>query len=318
VNGELDLTRTDNGSIGQRLRERRETAGLSIEAAAAKLYCDASIITALEADRFDELGAPVFAQGHLRRYAELVGAPVTELLAEWAQRGARVAVPDLTRIPRAPSPALDREVWGRRLGALAGAVVIAVAAWWILQGGAVQTPPAAPAEARVAEGRVAEGRVAEGRVAEVPAAASPTGASPVAATAPSSTTPAPAVTDTPMAASLTPAVAPLEASVALPVAASAATARLALSIEVRENCWTEVYDADGRKLYFDTLRAGNRAAVTGAAPLRVLLGRADRASLTIDGRPVAIPTTLIRNTTAYFTVDAAAQLQDLPRPAAVP
>jgi cytoskeleton protein RodZ len=303
VNGELDLTRTDNGSIGQRLRERRETAGLSIEAAAAKLYCDASIITALEADRFDELGAPVFAQGHLRRYAELVGAPVTELLAEWAQRGARVAVPDLTRIPRAPSPALDREVWGRRLGALAGAVVIAVAAWWILQGGAVQTPPAAPAEARVAE---------------VPAAASPTGASPVAATAPSSTTPASAVTDTPMAASLTPAVAPLEASVALPVAASAATARLALSIEVRENCWTEVYDADGRKLYFDTLRAGNRAAVTGAAPLRVLLGRADRASLTIDGRPVAIPTTLIRNTTAYFTVDAAAQLQDLPRPAAVP
>ncbi len=289
MNGELDLTRTDNGSIGQRLRERRETAGLSIEAAAAKLYCDASIITALEADRFDELGAPVFAQGHLRRYAELVGAPVTELLAEWAQRGARVAVPDLTRIPRAPSPALDREVWGRRLGALAGAVVIAVAAWWILQGGAVQTPPAAPAEARVAEGRVAEGRVAEGRVAEVPAAASPTGASPVAATAPSSTTPA-----------------------------SAATARLALSIEVRENCWTEVYDADGRKLYFDTLRAGNRAAVTGAAPLRVLLGRADRASLTIDGRPVAIPTTLIRNTTAYFTVDAAAQLQDLPRPAAVP
>ena len=279
MNGELDLTRTDNGSIGQRLRERRETAGLSIEAAAAKLYCDASIITALEADRFDELGAPVFAQGHLRRYAELVGAPVTELLAEWAQRGARVAVPDLTRIPRAPSPALDREVWGRRLGALAGAVVIAVAAWWILQGGAVQTPPAAPAEARVAEGRVAE----------VPAAASPTGASPVAATAPSSTTPA-----------------------------SAATARLALSIEVRENCWTEVYDADGRKLYFDTLRAGNRAAVTGAAPLRVLLGRADRASLTIDGRPVAIPTTLIRNTTAYFTVDAAAQLQDLPRPAAVP
>lgn len=275
MNGELE-TRTADGSIGQRLRERREAVGLSIEAAAAKLYCDASIITALEADRFDELGAPVFAQGHLRRYAELVGAPVTELLAEWAQRGARVAVPDLTRIPRAPSPALDREVWGRRLGALAGAVVIAVAAWWILQGGAVRTPPAAPAEA------------------------------PAVAAAPSATPPASTVPDTSVTASLTPAAAP------------AAAARLALSIEARENCWTEVYDADGRKLYFDTLRAGNRAAVTGAAPLRVLLGRADRASLTIDGRPVVIPATLIRNTTAYFTVDAAAQLQDLPRPAAIP
>ena len=275
MNGELE-TRTADGPIGQRLRERREATGFSIEAAAAKLYCDASIITALEADRFDELGAPVFAQGHLRRYAELVGAPVTELLAEWAQRGARVAVPDLTRIPRAPSPALDREVWGRRLGALAGAVVIAVAAWWILQGGAVRTPPAAPAEA------------------------------PAVAAAPSATPPASTVPDTSVTASLTPAAAP------------AAAARLALSIEARENCWTEVYDADGRKLYFDTLRAGNRAAVTGAAPLRVLLGRADRAALTIDGRPVTIPTTLIRNTTAYFTVDAAAQLQDLPRPAAAP
>lgn len=282
MNGELELTRTGESSIGQRLRERREAAGLSIEAAAAKLYCDASIITALEAERFDELGAPVFAQGHLRRYAELVGAPVAELLTEWAQRGARVAVPDLTRIPRAPSPALDREVWGRRLGALAGAVVIAVAAWWILQGGAVQTPPAAPV------------------------AGSPVIASPAAATAPPATTPASAVPDKSVTASLTPAAAP------------AAAARLALSIEARENCWTEVYDADGRKLYFDTLRAGNRAAVTGAAPLRVLLGRADRAALTIDGRPVTIPTTLIRNTTAYFTVDAAAQLQDLPRPAAAP
>jgi len=296
MNGELE-TRTADGSIGQRLRERREAVGLSIEAAAAKLYCDASIITALEADRFDELGAPVFAQGHLRRYAELVGAPVTELLAEWAQRGARVAVPDLTRIPRAPSPPLDREVWGRRLGALAGAVVIAVAAWWILQGGAVRTPPAAPAEAPAA---------AASPVLASPAVASPIVASPVVAAAPAATPPASTVPDTSVTASLTPAAAP------------AAAARLALSIEARENCWTEVYDADGRKLYFDTLRAGNRAAVTGAAPLRVLLGRADRASLTIDGRPVVIPATLIRNTTAYFTVDAAAQLQDLPRPAAIP
>jgi len=292
MNGELELTRTGESSIGQRLRERREAAGLSIEAAAAKLYCDASIITALEAERFDELGAPVFAQGHLRRYAELVGAPVAELLTEWAQRGARVAVPDLTRIPRAPSPALDREVWGRRLGALAGALVIAVAAWWILQGGAVRTPPAAP--------------VVASPVIASPAAAVSVIASPAAATAPPATTPASAVPDTSVTASLTPDAAP------------AAAARLALSIEARENCWTEVYDADGRKLYFDTLRAGNRAAVTGAAPLRVLLGRADRAALTIDGRPVTIPTTLIRNTTAYFTVDAAAQLQDLPRPAAAP
>lgn len=301
MNGELE-TRTDDRSIGQRLREKREAAGLSIAAAAAKLHCDQTILTALEADRFDELGAPVFAQGHLRRYAELIGAPVAELLADWAKRGTLVATPDLTRIPRAPSRGLDREVWGRRLGALAGAVVIAVAAWWILRGGAVQTPPAvpvaAPSAAAIAPATPAITAAATtlpdsaAAPLEVPAAAPMAPAAPVALAVPAA-----------------PAVAP---------AAPAVAARLAVAIEARENCWTEIYDAEGRKLYFDTLRSGNRAAVSGVAPLRVLLGRADRASLTIEGRQVAIPAALIRNTTAYFTVDAAAQLRDLPRPATTP
>lgn len=310
MNGELE-TRTDDRSIGQRLREKREAAGLSIAAAAAKLHCDQTILTALEADRFDELGAPVFAQGHLRRYAELIGAPVAELLADWAKRGTLVATPDLTRIPRAPSRGLDREVWGRRLGALAGAVVIAVAAWWILRGGAVQTPPAVPVAAPSA-------------AAIAPATPAITAAATLASPpAPATTLPdsAAAPLEVPAAAPMAPA-APVALAVpaapAVAPAAPAVAARLAVAIEARENCWTEIYDAEGRKLYFDTLRSGNRAAVSGVAPLRVLLGRADRASLTIEGRQVAIPAALIRNTTAYFTVDAAAQLRDLPRPATTP
>lgn len=293
MNDELELTpRTDGASIGQRLRARREAAGLSIATAAAKLHCDQAILTSLEADRFEELGAPVFAQGHLRRYAELVGAPVNELLADWAKRGTPVAAPDLTRIPRAPSRGLDRELWGRRLGGLAGAVVIAVAAWWILRGGAVQTPPA----------------VIAARVVTAPATP-PTATSMVAAPVAPLASVAPVVPPEAAAPAVTAAV---------EFAAPAAAAIVALSIEARENCWTEIYDAEGRKLYFDTLRSGNRAAVTGKPPLRVLLGRADRASLTVEGRQVAIPAALIRNTTAYFTVDAAAELRDLPRPVATP
>lgn len=266
---ELQLTSPAGESIGQRLRARREAAGLSVTMAASKLHCDAAILDALEADRFEQLGAPVFAQGHLRRYAELVGAPVSDLLADWAQQGTKIAAPDLTRVARAPSHTVDREAWGRRLGALAGAVVIAVAAWWILQGGAVQTQPVASS----------------------------------APVVPSSNEPPTEIEnlDTPVAD-------------VLPVA----EVPIALSVEVSADCWTEIYDAEDRRLYFDTLRVGNRAAVNGVAPLRVLLGRADRASLTIDGRRVVIPAAIVRNTTAYFTVDGSAQLTDLPRAAPTP
>jgi len=124
-------------SIGQRLTRCREAMGLTTTTAAARLHCDESIIVSLEADRFAEIGARVFVQGHLRRYADLIGAPTAELMADWAAQGAALAAPDLTKIPRAPMPTVDSQAWGRRLGIVAAAVVIAVAAWWILQGAGV-------------------------------------------------------------------------------------------------------------------------------------------------------------------------------------
>lgn len=318
MSDELQLTSPDGESIGQRLRHRREATGLTVSAAAAKLRCDETIITALEADRFEELGAPVFARGHLRRYAELLAAPVDELLADWAKRGVQTATPDLTRIPRAPARNLDREAWGRRLGALAGAVVIGVAAWWILQGGAVQTPVAVPAPtvvAPVASSTPAESSTpaATSTSAEVATLTEP----PVSATASTVTDPAAAPASAPTAS--VPLAAPaLAAPVATPVASSISAAPLTISIEVRVDCWTEIYDAEGRKLYFDTLRTGKKASVSGVAPLRVLLGRADRASLTVGGRPVDIPAALVRDTVAYFSIDGAAQLRDLPRSVTTP
>lgn len=276
------LVSSGRETIGQQLARRREAAQLTVAAAAARLRCDVKIIAALEADRFDELGAPVFAQGHLRRYAELVGAPVAEILAEWSQRSAQIAEPDLTRIPRAPARTVDRQAWGRRLTGAAGALVIAVAAWWILQGAGVEAPSVSNTAPNAAP--------AAPVVAPVAAAESPTPA-PVAAVAPS----APAAIAEPPPA---------------PIVETAAS--LAVTIEVREDCWVELYDASGRRLFFGTVLKGNRAVVRGAAPLRVVLGRADAATLLVAGRAVPIPANLIRNSTAYFTVDGSARLRALP------
>lgn len=289
-----------NESIGQKLARYREAMGLTTTTAATRLHCDESILISLEADRFGEIGARVFAQGHLRRYADLLGAPTAELMAEWSAQGASLGAPDLTQIPRAPVRAVDSQVWVRRLGVLAAAIVIAVAAWWILRGAGLSARSGIPAETS-AIGTTTATDTTSTPVAGVPAAGTleagtPASSSPVTASATSTTS---SVVATPASVIATAAV---------------VTGKVTLAIDARADCWVEIYDATGQKLYFDNLRRGSEARVSGEGPLRVLLGRADVTSLEVGGRPVTIPAALIRNLTAYFTVDAAATLRAFNKP----
>lgn len=278
-------------SIGQRLTRYREAMGLTTTAAAARLHCDESIIVALEADRFAEIGARVFVQGHLRRYADLIGAPTAELLADFSAEGVALAAPDLTKIPRAPIPAVNSQAWARRLGIVAAAVVIAVAAWWILQGAGVSNSSIPAAEKMPLTEEAASTSV------ELPTATNETAVVEPSVVAPPAV--APPVVEPPVSAT-TPGVA----------------GRVVLAIDVRADCWVEIYDVAGQKLYFDNVPRGAQARAAGDGPLRVLLGRADAASLQVGGRAIAIPSSFIRNSTAYFTVDAAANLQPFVKPAA--
>lgn len=308
---ELVLTSPGEESIGPRLAKHREGRGLTLEAAAAKLHCDVVILRALETERFGEIGARVFVQGHLRRYAEFLGVPADELLAEWARRGAAKNDPDLTRVPRAPTRVVDPQAWGRRIGSAAAALVIAVAAWWILKGGAVSTPvPVVPSATTVAA--VATPAV----TTATPVASVPVGPESVG----SAVTPASTQAQTPA-----PSPAPSPASLPEPISASTPDMPAATQIAGRRSLvltagaadsWVEIYDANGRRLYFDLVRRGSRATAEGAAPLRVLVGRADTTAFEIDGRGVTIPADLMRNATAHFTVDARARLARYVKPAA--
>jgi cytoskeleton protein RodZ len=106
------------------------------------------------------------------------------------------------------------------------------------------------------------------------------------------------------------------ASASVPAAATQVAGRRSIVLTAgAADSWVEVYDATGRRLYFDLVRRGSRATAEGAAPLRVLVGRADTMALEIDGRGVTIPAELLRNATAHFTVDAQARLARYLKPA---
>ena len=275
-------------SIGQTLARWRAQRGESVSTVAARLRCDTAVIEALESDRFNDLGAPVFARGHLKRYAELLGAPVDNLLERWSvvQRQS-VAPPDLTSMPRTRTRSVDTRVWGRRLGAAAVALVIGLAAWWILKGSgtATTTPEQLAAQA-------------------LPPPPPPP------APAPLPVAPPPAAADAATVESVaSEVVAPIAAS-APPVVGERARLRLA----AREDSWVQVVDATGRRLYFGTLRRDNSVSINGAAPLRMLLGRADATSVELAGRPVTVPSSIIFNATAHFTIDATGQVQRVVAP----
>ncbi len=268
-------------SIGTLLSTARAAKGVSLAEASTQLHCDEVLLRALEADRFEELGAPVFVQGHLRRYADYLGAPTEQLMSAWATlRAEKLAEPDLARIPRAPVRTVDPKVWTRRAMVAGITAFIAVAAWLILGWDSTGVSAAvAPTPAAVSE--------------PMPAPA----AAPV--TTPTST-PAPEAVTAPVPA---PVSAPPAA--ATPIATGAAVLRLV----PRQSSWIEVYDANNRRRYYGNATAGTPLALRGDAPFSVVLGRADAVTIEIDGRPITLPPAFIYNATAFVTIDAAGNVQ---------
>jgi cytoskeleton protein RodZ len=120
--------------IAGRLRAARERSGVSVELAAERLHCDVRLLRAIEDGRFDELGAPVFARGHIRRYGDLLGERGLELADAWARQSqGSVNAPDLTQIAQAPRRADPNRL--RNIGIAAGvATLLIVGTWLILSG----------------------------------------------------------------------------------------------------------------------------------------------------------------------------------------
>jgi cytoskeleton protein RodZ len=274
--------RNEEGASGlQRLRAERERRGLGRQQVADDLHVDVRIIEALEAGRFDSLGAPVYARGHLRKYAELLGLDAEQTLAAIEPELAQP--PALVRI--APARRSRPEVPVKVIGALVIGALIAGTAWWALsgrdQGGRDSSPaPVVPDQPAVDIVSEPVTPAAAAPVAESEATAEPPGTSigPVAQTA-----------------------------AAIERAPPATAVRLRLSFSA--DSWVELYDASGRRFYFDLGPANSVRSFTAAAPVRVYLGNADGVQIELNGQAIAVPEHVRRGDVARFTIDARGQVR---------
>jgi cytoskeletal protein RodZ len=117
------------GGIGARLRAGREKLGLTVLQVAERIHTDPKIVEAIEVENYEALGAPVYARGHIRHYAELVGESAAELIALYANLS-KVAQPDLTRIVKVPSGVDSSKLVAPALLVMA-VFAVAGAIWWV-------------------------------------------------------------------------------------------------------------------------------------------------------------------------------------------
>ena len=122
------------GELGNRLREARESQGLSLQQAEETTRIRLVFLEALEEERFDELPGDVYARGFIRNYAQFLGLDQQELLASFnALRGRSSAyhAPKVLDEPLVPRPTSNR--WARVFLAFMLLVLLVASGWYIYQ-----------------------------------------------------------------------------------------------------------------------------------------------------------------------------------------
>ena len=112
---------------GERLAEARRELQISVLEIAKELHLDEPKVRALERNDFDVLGAPVFAKGHLKAYAQLVNVDAADVMADYYQLNRAEGAPPVITARRVPRRELSPGPW---IAAIVVIIVIVSAFWW--------------------------------------------------------------------------------------------------------------------------------------------------------------------------------------------
>jgi cytoskeleton protein RodZ len=262
---------------GERLAEARREQQIGILEVAKELHLDEAKVRALEQNDFDTLGAPVFAKGHLRKYAQLVGIDPDDILTDFCKMTHTAELPPVV----SSRPKLRQEISPGPWIALVAILAVAAASyWWFAVRPGSGTPPAAEPEA-VAEETVDLPEQVEDQ-AEAPVTESP---------------------EMPAAGGEAPAAEEPEAEApTVPPEAVAESDVTRLSLSFSGDCWTEISDADGRRLFFEMGRAGRSVDLSGPTPISILFGNVENVSLRVDGADYPVTATNPGSRTARLTI----------------
>jgi len=282
-------------TLGERLRAARLAQDLTVEQLATELRIEAKQLHALEENRFEQIGVPVFVKGYLKQYGARLGVNVADLLALYYKQ---TTLADVQVRPNRTIKLRDeRQITSWVLAAIVLlTVIVGLAVWWwnggsfgaALPAESAAAPAVAPTPTQPLPEPERPAPVAEQR----PAPTSDAGAAAAVESAEPETPPAETRAFT----------APAEGNDS---ARPAAGVTVALQLAFDAESWAEITDARGERLLFGLNAAGRNVALRGEPPFSIVLGNADSVRLTVDGDPYAIPRTGRQGSLARFSVDLA-------------
>ncbi len=310
----------DPQALGQRLKAERERRGFSTQKIANGMHLDEWVIDALEAGDYRRIGPEVYAKGHLKQYANLLGVTAAAPAADAAPASPSAAIRHPPPIVRLDAPKDAHAAWPR-IGAVAAVAILAGGVFWWRQsthGISAPAPAALPPPQVLASADSPTETPAE-PPAETPADADASAGNAVPATeepadaAHATAVPAPRAAAMP-AMMTRPALAPA-APAAPPGAGSDLTpgvgkARLRLSFSA--DSWVDIRDYSGKRLFEGNGRANSVKTVAGVAPFRVFLRSASGVQLQLNDRAVAIGRQFMSGDEARFEAGADGVLRRQP------
>jgi cytoskeleton protein RodZ len=245
------------GELLRRERERRSITTLHI---AEELHLDARIVAAIEDNRFEALGPPVYARGHLRQYATLLGLSPQLIIDRYEALTGRqeILAPLPTAAPSMPADFERRSLAGPLWSGVG--LIALLLGWWIWS---TVSTPGDPMQTAVPDQALTESGA-------LPSAVPPEAAEPADQSPPVTNAEPPAQTTA-------------------PAATVAAAGEIRVRLEFNEASWTEIYDATGKRLMFGMGEVGKVSTLQGTPPLRVTLGKASAVAVQVNDRPVVVP-----------------------------
>ncbi|MCQ8228638.1 MULTISPECIES: cytoskeleton protein RodZ [Pantoea] len=324
-------------STGERLRLAREQMGLTQQNVAERLCLKLTTVRDIEEDKSPADLASTFLRGYIRSYARLVHVPEDDLLPMMAKQApVRAAKIEPMQSFSLGKRRKKRDGWLMIFTWLVIFVVVGLTgAWWWQNHKASQADLVSMADQNGSGDNsqsipLGDNSTDSNADADTNAAGTPidNGAGAVATpesntAAPAASTSTPAQTNGSDNAVVSPSQAPIDT--APPAATSPAPANSvpagqmptgnaavsqpagdpnAIVMNFKADCWLEVSDATGKKLFSGLQRSGGKLSLSGTAPYRLKIGAPGAVDVQYQNQPVDLSRFIRNNQVARLTLGA--------------
>ena len=268
---------------GKRLAKARHEKEIPLEDIAEELLVSTNVLSNLEKNIFDKVGPPVFVRGYLSQYAKIVDVPQDEILQEYSLIHHSQKTPQIVdKKKRIFSD--SKYIKPKKVISILLLLLFFWVVWWLIQ-------PSDKIESSNTIDLLDSSNVKENINDDFPNQNLPED---------------PAVEDISQSvvedSSQESELSNPLFNVEIDITEEESPLKLNLSMNFIRECWIEVYDDLGDRLYYDLVSAGEIITLSGIAPLEILFGANESVEIFINGRNYSVPDIYVRANIARFRI----------------